>query len=145
MSHAAASDSRPEPATLLTDGSAPANRHPASSLNNTTTSTNATTNHEQRHHTHKPPDAYPEVTDEVSTVHTLKAEDRRSTNYRSHGSSVLASLTEYEYQRRRSSEAEKFGDCTSKPSLRAPLSRWINKGLKGAINGGGAYISQSHW
>ena len=114
MSHVVASDSQPEPVTLLTDGSAPTDRHTASQLNNTTTTTKATTNYnnKQRHHTHKPPDAYPEVTDEVSAVHALRDGDRRSTNYRSHGSSMLASLTEDECQRRRSSEAEKFGDSS---------------------------------
>ena len=104
VSHAAASDSQPEPVTLLTDGSAPTNRHTASQLNNTTNLTKATTNYnnQQRHHTHKPPDAYPEVADEVSTVHTLRNEDHRSKNYRSHDLSVLASISCGKCQRRRS-------------------------------------------
>ena len=125
VSHAAASDSRPEPVTLLTDGSAPTNRHTASQLNNTTNITKTTTNYRQRHHTHKPPDAYPEVTDEVSTARTLGDEDHRSTNYCSYSSSLLANLTYGKCLRRRSSRAEKVALAThqSKPTLRAPPSQ----------------------
>ena len=83
----------------------------------------------------------------IVTVPTPIDEDRRSKNDRSHGLPLLASLAERECQPRRSSGADKstVGDRISKPSLRAPPSRWTNKGLKGAISYGKAYIPRLYW